>query len=134
LSLACGKRPSRRLGAPRDHELKRSLWMDSDEELRLCEPSKAKNVGRDGVGAVGYSPVVTVWRDPDVWKTVATELRTHRRSGLGRLLTEDTVRFAAARALVVPARMLLGSALSGRHLCSPVRESIWSPEACRRQR
>lgn len=46
---------------------------------------------------------------------MAAELRTHRRSGLGRLLTEDTVRFAAARALVVPARMLLGSALSGRH-------------------
>jgi hypothetical protein len=31
---------------------------------------------------------------------VVAELRAHRRSGLGRLLTEDTVRFAVARALV----------------------------------
>ncbi|MGW0058357.1 hypothetical protein ACWDTT_00310 [Streptosporangium sandarakinum] len=35
-----------------------------------------------------------------VWEAVAAELRTHRRNGLGRLLTEDTVRFASARALV----------------------------------
>jgi hypothetical protein len=34
------------------------------------------------------------------WEAVAAELRTHRRRGLGRLLTEDTVRFASARALV----------------------------------
>lgn len=39
------------------------------------------------------------WRDPTVWRTVAGELREHRRRGLGHLLTEDTVRFAAARAL-----------------------------------
>jgi hypothetical protein len=35
-----------------------------------------------------------------VWEAVAAELRIHRQRGLGRLLTEDTVRFATARALV----------------------------------
>ncbi|MGP3955853.1 hypothetical protein ACTWPT_07630 [Nonomuraea sp. 3N208] len=34
------------------------------------------------------------------WEAVAAELRAHRRKGLGQLLTEDTVRFASARALV----------------------------------
>lgn len=41
------------------------------------------------------------WLDPGVWHVVAHELRDHRRRGLGGLLTEDTVRFAVARALVV---------------------------------
>lgn len=35
-----------------------------------------------------------------VWEAVAAELRAHRHNGLGPLLTEDTVRFASARALV----------------------------------
>lgn len=43
---------------------------------------------------------VNVWRDTQVWDAVAVELRGHRARGLGGLLTEDTVRFAAARALV----------------------------------
>ncbi|SNT57507.1 hypothetical protein SAMN05216276_10674 [Streptosporangium subroseum] len=43
---------------------------------------------------------MSVWHGPEVWETVAAELRTYRRRGLGQLLTEDTVRFAAARALV----------------------------------
>ncbi|MEN3538100.1 hypothetical protein AAH991_23495 [Microbispora sp. ZYX-F-249] len=34
-----------------------------------------------------------------VWQAVAAELRRHRRAGLGRLLTVDTVRFITARAL-----------------------------------
>ncbi|MBM7790764.1 DUF7669 domain-containing protein [Tenggerimyces flavus] len=40
------------------------------------------------------------WESPRTWQRVADELRHHRRSGLGGLLTEDTVRFATARALV----------------------------------
>lgn len=40
------------------------------------------------------------WRRADVWQTVAAELRAHRRAGLSALLTEDTVRFATARAFV----------------------------------
>jgi hypothetical protein len=43
---------------------------------------------------------VQEWRDPRVWHTVAAELGSYRRSGLGGLLTEDVVRFASARALV----------------------------------
>ena len=43
---------------------------------------------------------VDAWRRADVWQTVAAELRAHRRAGLSALLTEDTVRFATARALV----------------------------------
>lgn len=43
---------------------------------------------------------MTSWRDPDLWLTVAAELRDYRSSGLAALLTEDTVRFAAARALI----------------------------------
>lgn len=40
------------------------------------------------------------WLIPPVWEIVAAEIRDHRAAGLGRLLTEDTVRFAAARALI----------------------------------
>jgi hypothetical protein len=43
---------------------------------------------------------VNVWHGPIVWDAVASEVRDYRACGLGRLLTEDTVRFAAARALV----------------------------------
>jgi hypothetical protein len=43
---------------------------------------------------------VNRWKDPAVWSAVATDLRGHRQRGLAGLLTEDTVRFAAARALV----------------------------------
>ncbi len=43
---------------------------------------------------------MTPWRDPAVWQAVAAELRGYRGIGLGELLTEDAVRFAAARALV----------------------------------
>lgn len=43
---------------------------------------------------------MNVWRELSVWDAVAAELREHRRSGLGRVLTEDVVRFATARALV----------------------------------
>ncbi len=47
-----------------------------------------------------YDPVVEPWESPKTWQTVADELRRHRSDGLGGLLTEDTVRFATARALV----------------------------------
>lgn len=40
------------------------------------------------------------WLQHEVWRVVAAELAEHRQAGLERLLTEDVVRFAAARALV----------------------------------
>lgn len=40
------------------------------------------------------------WRAATVWEAVAAELRGYHRAGLARLLTEDVVRFATARALV----------------------------------
>lgn len=43
---------------------------------------------------------VRAWHDPDLCQSVASELRTHRATGLAGLLTEDTLRFAVARALV----------------------------------
>lgn len=43
---------------------------------------------------------MNTWLTPPVWEVVAAEIRDHRAAGLGRLLTEDTVRFAAVRALV----------------------------------
>jgi hypothetical protein len=43
---------------------------------------------------------MSTWQTPEVWDAVAAELREHRQRGLAGLLTEDTVRFAAARALV----------------------------------
>jgi len=52
---------------------------------------------------------VEVWSDGDLWASVAQELRVYRQRGLGRVLTEDTLRFAAVRAAadagVDPARM-----------------------------
>ncbi len=51
------------------------------------------------------------WLEPAVWQAVARELGEHRKAGLERLLTEDVVRFSAARALVAhgcdPATMRL---------------------------
>jgi hypothetical protein len=58
---------------------------------------------------------VVAWRDPTVWKVVAGELREHRRRGLGRLLTEDTVRFAAARALTAAGADPAGLAVEWPH-------------------
>lgn len=43
---------------------------------------------------------VTAWQGLGVWDSVARELRGYRQRGLGGVLTEDTVRFATARALV----------------------------------
>jgi hypothetical protein len=43
---------------------------------------------------------VKPWRVHEVWESVAAELRGHRADGLSSLITEDTVRFATARALV----------------------------------
>lgn len=40
------------------------------------------------------------WRDEAMWRDVAAELHDCRGMGLGRLLTEDAVRFSIARALV----------------------------------
>jgi hypothetical protein len=41
------------------------------------------------------------WVDEDeVWAAVAAELREYRQRGLAGLMTEDTVRFATARALI----------------------------------
>lgn len=40
------------------------------------------------------------WTTVAIWQAVASELRVHRSRGLGALLTEDTVRFAAIRAIV----------------------------------
>ncbi|GAB2966449.1 hypothetical protein GCM10027184_13760 [Saccharothrix stipae] len=40
------------------------------------------------------------WRSDAVWASVAAELRGHLERGLGGLLTEDVVRFAAARTLI----------------------------------
>jgi hypothetical protein len=51
-------------------------------------------------GSAGYSAVVAVWRDLNIWRMVAGELHGYRRDGMAGLLTEDTVRFAAARAFV----------------------------------
>jgi len=56
-----------------------------------------------------YSATVDMWHKPAVWQAVADDLRSYRNDGLARLLTEDTVRFAAARALMnvgVPPRQL----------------------------
>lgn len=41
-----------------------------------------------------------VWRGDEVWAAVAAELREYRQRGLAGLMTEDTVRFATARALI----------------------------------
>lgn len=41
-----------------------------------------------------------IWHEPAVWHAVADDLRSYRNDGLARLVTEDTVRFAAARALM----------------------------------
>jgi hypothetical protein len=49
----------------------------------------------DSLGA-GMSP----WLSQAVWAAVAAEVRGHRERGFGTLLTEDAVRFCAARALV----------------------------------
>lgn len=40
------------------------------------------------------------WSGPAVWEHVASTLRSHRAAGLAGLLTEDTVRFALAQALL----------------------------------
>lgn len=40
------------------------------------------------------------WLQAELWQAVAAELAAHRRAALERLLTEDVVRFATARALV----------------------------------
>lgn len=50
-----------------------------------------------------------------VWGAVAGELREHRRRGLGRLLTEDTVRFAAVRALAAAGADPAGLAVEWPH-------------------
>lgn len=42
---------------------------------------------------------MSVWLSQDVWAAVASELSGHRQQGLAGLLTEDTVRFAAVKAL-----------------------------------
>lgn len=52
------------------------------------------------MGLAPYDPTMEPWESPSTWQLVADELRHHRRQGLGGLLTEDTVRFATARALV----------------------------------
>jgi hypothetical protein len=39
------------------------------------------------------------WRQPGPWADIAAELRELRAQGLGRLLTEETVRFATVKAL-----------------------------------
>jgi hypothetical protein len=43
---------------------------------------------------------VDVWRGAEVWAAVTAELRGYRQRGLAGLMTEDTVRFATARALI----------------------------------
>lgn len=67
--------------------------------------------------SAAYDPVVEPWESPKTWQTVADELRHHRSEGLGALLTEDTVRFATARALVAegmdPAGLSLGGSTTG---------------------
>lgn len=40
------------------------------------------------------------WQEPVVWETVAADLRGYRQAGIGGILTEDTVRFAVAQALL----------------------------------
>jgi hypothetical protein len=40
------------------------------------------------------------WHQLGIWQDVAAELKELRRQGLGRLLTEETVRFATVKALV----------------------------------
>ncbi|MGH3862456.1 hypothetical protein [Actinokineospora sp.] len=47
-----------------------------------------------------YSQDMGVWLREDIWLSVGDELRAYRHQGLSRLLTEDSVRFATARALV----------------------------------
>jgi hypothetical protein len=47
----------------------------------------------------GYGGSVTVWRSAEVWRSVADDLRRCRGAGLVGVMTEDTIRFAAARAL-----------------------------------
>lgn len=39
------------------------------------------------------------WRDAWVWESVAEEIGDHRRRGYGAIVTEDVLRFAAARAI-----------------------------------
>jgi hypothetical protein len=42
---------------------------------------------------------VQPWRDAWVWESVAEEIGDHRRRGYGAIVTEDVLRFAAARAI-----------------------------------
>lgn len=58
---------------------------------------------------------MTVWRNLAVWAAVADELGEHRRRGLQRLLTEDTVRFAAIKALVAAGADPAGLAVEWPH-------------------
>lgn len=47
-----------------------------------------------------YSACVGVWRSPGVWQAVSAALLSFRQAGLTGVMTEDTVRFVTAKALV----------------------------------
>jgi hypothetical protein len=70
---------------------------------RIADPTPLRHAHPFQLAAAeegDYIAIVSLWRGPGIWEAVAAELGTYRRRGLGQLLTEDTVRFATARALV----------------------------------
>ncbi|MGB3442069.1 MAG: hypothetical protein WBA97_25260 [Actinophytocola sp.] len=55
---------------------------------------------RERADAVSPGSGLPPWLSREVWAAVVAEVRGHRDGGFGALLTEDAVRFCAARALV----------------------------------